>query len=65
MMSIKDYFEMHLDREVRTFRLKGNWKSEDRINIIKEVNHLESNYVLDMDYDNIRDLTTVSYIIIY
>ena len=59
----KDYFESYIKCEVRTLRLKGNWTTKDKINIIKQVNHLEENYKINAEYDKSLDTTTVLYMV--
>lgn len=65
MMTIKDYFEFHIKCEMCTLRLQGNWESEERINIIKKVNHIKGNYKLTVEYIEDKDETIVLYMIEY
>ena len=64
-MNIKDYFESHIKCEMCTLRLKGNWETEERIDIIKKVNHIEGKYKLTVEYIEDKDETIVLYMIEY
>lgn len=63
MTNIKDYFESHIKCEVCTLRLKGNWTTKEKIDIIKKVNHLEENYKINAEYDKALDMTTVLFMV--
>lgn len=63
MMTIKDYFDSHVKCEMVTLRLKGNWETKDRIDIIKKVNLIEGKYKLTVDYIEDKDETIVLYMI--
>lgn len=63
MMSIKDYFESHIKCEVCTLVLNGDWTTQDKINIIKQVNKLDGNYIIKPEYDKALNTTRVFYCI--
>ena len=60
----KGSFESYIKCEVRTLRLRGNWTTKkNKIDIIKQVNHLEENYKINTEYDKSLDITTVLYMV--
>lgn len=65
MTNIKDYFDSHIKCEVCTLRLRGNWTTKYKIDIIKQVNHLEENYKINAKYDKSLDTTTVLYMVVF
>ena len=65
MALIQDYYDSHIKCEMTTLRLKGNWEIEERINIIKKVNHIEGKYKLTVEYIEDKDETIVLYMIEY
>lgn len=61
MTNIKDYFESHIKCEVCSLVLNGDWTTPDKIEIIKQVNKLEINYVIKPEYDKVHNTTSVFY----
>ena len=61
MKDIKKYFESHIKCEVCTLVLKGDWTTPDKINLIKQVNKLEKNFVIKPEYDKKLNTTRVFY----
>ena len=61
MANIKDYFESHIKCKVCTLVLNGDWTTPDKINIIKQVNKLEKNFVIKPEYDKKLNTTRVFY----
>lgn len=65
MMLIQDFYDKHVTSESCTIRLKGNWETEERIDTIKRVNHIEGKYLLRVTYIQGLDETIVVYKIEY
>ncbi len=65
MMLIQDYYDSHVKCEICSLRLKGNWETDERIDIIKKVNHIEGKYKLTVEYIEDKDETIVLYMIEY
>lgn len=65
MEVFKGFYDHNIKSEMCIIRLKGNWETENRINIIKKVNHIEGKYKLTVEYIEDKDETIVSYKIEY